>query len=368
MHIPLVDLKAQYHAHREQIDDAISSVIDESAFIGGEYVKLFEEQFAEFLGINNFVGCANGTDAIEIALRVLGIGRGDEVIVPAHTWISTSEAVTSVGATIVFADTLADTYTIDPVSVEGRITSRTKAIIPVHLYGCPCDMDSICSLAGKFDIKVIEDSAQAHGAIYRGKKVGTIGDAGTFSFYPGKNLGAYGDAGGMVFKREENAARARMMADHGRVGKHNHVIEGRNSRLDGLQAAILSAKLPNLEAWTLKRERVAARYAELLAPLELKLQKSPPESRHVHHIYAIQIEDRDATQNRMAARGIETGIHYPSALPFIKPYAHLNHIPKDFPVAHRVTSKVLSLPMYPELSDEQLHYIVNQLTEVMGLK
>jgi len=359
LRIPFVDLLAQYESIRTEVDNAISRVIAESAYIGGRFVKAFEEEFAEFLGTQYCVGCANGTDSLEILLKALEIGAGDEVIVPANSWISTSESVTSVGATPVFVDCNPHYYTIDVEKIEEKISNRTKAIIPVHLYGLPAEMDTVMAIAVQYGLKVIEDCAQAHGATYRGRTVGTIGDAGSFSFYPGKNLGAYGDAGCMVTNDPELATRIRMIANHGRLRKGDHMVEGRNSRLDGLQAAILSAKLPYLHRWTELRRSHAATYDRLLADYDILVPQAPEYSYHVYHLYVIQLSQRDYVRDKLAASGIETGIHYPTPLPLLNAYARMGYSRNDFPVVSTASERILSLPMFAELTVQQLEHVAS---------
>lgn len=365
MKVPFVDLKLQYQNNKADIDNAIASVISETAFISGKYAKQFEEEFATFLGIKHVMSCANGTDSLEILLQAFGIGQGDEVIVPANSWISTSECLTSVGAKVVFVDSKLDTYTIDTSLIEVKITSKTKAIIPVHLYGCPADMDEIMALSKKHNLIVIEDCAQAHGATYKGKMIGTIGHASSFSFYPGKNLGAYGDAGAMATNIEDVATKARMIANHGRLGKHDHGIEGRNSRLDGIQAAILSAKLPHLNDWTEARIRNAHLYTQFLANSGLQLPIVPQNTRHVFHLYVIKVNNREYVQQELKSKGIETGIHYPIALPLLKAYEYLGHTKDDFPVASGQMNQLLSLPMYAEMTTEQIEWVCIQINQIV---
>ena len=355
--IPFVDLQAQYKSIKSEIDFAIASVIADLAFISGKYARKFEEEFAAYLGIKYCVGCGNGTDAIEILLKSFNIGIGDEVIVPAHSWISTSEAISNVGAKPVFVDTHPDYYTIDVSKLEEKITSNTKTIIPVHLYGLPVEMDEIMKIAKKHNLIVIEDAAQAHGAEYKGRKVGTIGDAAIFSFYPGKNLGAYGDAGCIVTNNEEIAIKARMLANHGQLIKHEHKFEGRNSRLDGIQAAILSVKLKYLDKWNNVRRQHAELYCKLLSGKNVKLPSAPAYSKHVYHVFAIQIENRTDIITKFKEAGIETLIHYPTPLPFLDAYKHLGHKREDFPVVSGYTDKLLSLPMFPELTGEQIEMV-----------
>lgn len=357
MKVPFVDLKQQYLSIKEEMDAAIQSVLDNTSFIGGSVVLKFENDFANYLGVQGCVTCANGTDAIEIALQALGISKGDEVLVPAMSWIATSEAVSTVGARPVFADVLPGKFTIDPEQVKKKITPATKAIIPVHLYGKPAEMTEIMDIARVNGLKVIEDCAQAHGAIYRGRKVGTFGDVGTFSFYPGKNLGAYGDAGCMVSNNSEVAEKFRMIANHGQQGKHNHVMEGRNSRLDTIQAAVLNAKLPYLEQWTNARIGHATHYNECLKDLGIVLPELD-ESRHVFHLYVVNVMNRDEIKSQLAELGIATQIHYPNALPVLAPYGEKA---EDYPVACGLAENGLSLPIFPELQKAQIEYVAGQL-------
>ena len=367
LRIPFVDLKSQYQSIKPSIDAAIQNVIDETAFIRGEFVKKFEEDYARSYGVRNVISCGNGTDAIYIALKALGIGRGDEVITTALSWISTSEAITQTGARVVFVDIQRDYYNIDPGKIEQEITDRTKAIIPVHLYGQPADMEPIMDIAEDYDLYVIEDCAQAHFAEYRGRKVGTFGIAGTFSFYPGKNLGAYGDAGAIVTNDDELSTRVRRFANHGALEKHDHEIEGINSRMDGLQAAILSAKLPHLETWNAKRLEHARLYGELLRGVsDVERPKIDPQARHVFHLYVIRSEKRDELRAYLGSKGIATGIHYPTALPFLRAYAYLGHGPKDFSMAYDYQSKILSLPIYPEMTDEMIGHVADRIKEFLN--
>lgn len=365
--IPIVDLKAQYRQIKKDIDLAIKSVIKDSSFIGGQgnpYVKKFEDEFAKYIGTRNCIGCANGTDAIEIALKTLGIGPGDEVIVPALSWFSTSEAVSNVGASPVFVDILPKRYTIDPNKLEKVINKKTKAIIPVHLYGLPADMDEIMKISQKHNLIVIEDCAQAHGAEYKGRKVGTFGLLATFSFFPSKNLGAYGDAGCITTNDDNLAKISRMIGNHGQVKKHEHKIEGRNSRLDGIQAAILSVKLSHIDEWNKQRINKAALYNKLLFKNNnVVLPEAPSYSKHVYHIFGIQIENRDKIQNKLKENDIESSIHYPIALPFLDLYKKIGFEKKDFPVAEKIVKKIISIPIYPELKKDQIKFICDILND-----
>ncbi len=353
MKIPFVDLHAQYLSVKNEIDRAITEVIAESAYIRGRHVDAFEEAWASTLGVKRCVSCANGTDAIYIALRGLGVKPGDEIITSAHSWISTSETITQAGGRVVFCDTDEETFTIDPDDIERKITPATVGIVPVHLYGQPADMDAIMAIARKHGLWVLEDCAQAHLARYKGQFVGTFGNAATFSFYPGKNLGAYGDAGCVVTNDERLAEWMTTFARHG--GKGDHVMEGINSRMDGLQAAILNAKLPHLSAWTEARRCVAACYNGLLEQVgDVITPRVGPRRDHVYHLYVIRTENRDALKEHLTHAGISTVLNYPKALPFYPAYAYLGHVPQDFPVAYFNQSRILSLPIYPEMTKEMI--------------
>lgn len=364
MNIPFVDLKAQYKSIKPEIDAAIEDILINTSFVGGPLVTKFENEFANYQGTEHCIACANGTDAIELALQALDLGPGDEVIVPAMSWIATSETVSTAGATPVFADVLPEKFTIDPVDVEKKITKRTKAIIPVHFYGRAAEMDKVVAIAKKYNLKVIEDAAQAHGAEFKGQRVGTFGDITTFSYYPGKNLGAYGDAGGIVTNNEKLAKACRVIANHGQESKHNHLREGRNSRLDTLQAAILSVKLKYLDEWTEKRIEKASYYNAQLKGLPIVL---PPmdDSRQVFHVYVIQVENRDQIKQQLAELGVNTQIHYPKSLPELIPYQ--NRFDADhFPVAKSLGAMGLSLPLYAELTREQQDYVIDSVKAVLA--
>jgi dTDP-4-amino-4,6-dideoxygalactose transaminase len=362
MKVPFVDLQAQYQSIKPAIDAAIAEVIAQSAFIRGPQVDAFEQAWAQTLGVKHCVSCANGTDALYISMRSLGLKPGDEVITTAHSWIATSETITQANGRVVFCDTDDDTFTIDPALIEAKITSRTVGIIPVHLYGQPADMDAILAIARRHKLWVIEDCAQAHLARYKGKLVGTFGNAAIFSFYPGKNLGAYGDAGCLVTNDDALADWTSTFARHG--GKGEHVMEGINSRLDGLQAAILNVKLPHLERWIQARRKVASHYDELLRGIgDIVTPKSGPGRDHVYHLYVIRTARRDALKKHLADAGIATVLNYPKALPFYPAYAYLGHKPADFPVAHANQSRILSLPIFPELADEVIAYVAEKARE-----
>ena len=367
MKIPFVDLHAQYLTIKQEIDRAIADVIAQSAYIRGRHVDAFEEAWARTLGVKRCISCANGTDAIYIALRGLGLKRGDEVITSAHSWISTSETITQAGGRVVFCDTDEETFTIDPADIERKITPATVGIVPVHLYGQPADMGPIMAIARKHNLWVIEDCAQAHLASYKGQLVGTFGNVATFSFYPGKNLGAYGDAGCVVTNDDRLADWMTTFARHG--GKGDHVMEGINSRMDGLQAAILNAKLPHLPAWTAARRRVAACYNELLEDVGDVITPTVKSDRdHVYHLYVIRTENRDALREHLSEAGISTVLNYPKALPFYPAYAYLGHVPKNFPAAYFNQSRILSLPIYPEMPEEAITHVANVISHFWSLE
>jgi dTDP-4-amino-4,6-dideoxygalactose transaminase len=357
--IPFVDLKAQYESIRPEIDAAIAAVISDTAFVGGPFVKDFEDAFARYCEVGHCVGLANGTDALFIALRALGVGPGDEVITVANSFVATSEAIQMAGAQVVFVDINPVTLNIDVERIEEKITPRTKAIIPVHLYGQPPDMAPICVLAQKHGLRVVGDAAQAHGALYQGQPIAQFADITCYSFYPGKNLGAYGDAGALVTDNAEWASAARMLANHGRTKKYDHDFEGVNSRLDGLQAAILSVKLRHLEQWTEQRRRNAYLYNDALEGCGVGIPGELDNVRAVYHLYVVRVPScrRGALQQQLKANGISTGIHYPIALPYLNAYRHLGHTEADFPGAFLASGEILSLPMYAELTEEQVRYV-----------
>ena len=364
MHVPFVDLKDQYSALKSELDAAISDVVSNTAFISGRYAEAFEGAFAEYLGVQNCLAVANGTDAIEIALAALGVGAGDEVIVPANTFFATAEAVSNVGAVPAFVDCERGSYNIDAAKIEKAITPRTTAIVAVHLYGLPADMDAVVTMARQKNLKIIEDCAQAHGATYKGQKVGTLGDAATFSFYPSKNLGAFGDAGAIVTNDADVASRARLIANHGEFEKNRHTAVGRNSRMDGLQAAVLSVKLPHLESWIEARRGHAAQYNELLGD-RFTVPFEPEFARHTYHLYVVQVPDRDDVIKKLNAGGIATGVHYPKAIPFTEAYAHLGYKPEDVPIARDLQDKIISLPMYAELTGDMIEYVAETLCDAV---
>jgi dTDP-4-amino-4,6-dideoxygalactose transaminase len=355
--IPLVDLYAQHLALQADIESAMQRVISKTAFIGGEDHRQFEAEFAAYCGAKACVGVGNGTDALYLALRALGVGPGHEVITVAHTFIATAEAITMAGARPVFVDVRPDTMLIDPEQIERAITPRTKAIIPVHLYGQPCDMDNTLEVARRHRLFVVEDAAQAHGARWKGQRIGTLGDIACFSFYPGKNLGAYGDGGAVVSQDEKLIERVRMLANHGRLEKYTHQIEGVNSRLDGLQAAILRVKLRHLDAGNAARRRHAQHYLEALGDARVIRPVVHPQAECVWHLFVIQVKNRQQVQAALKDQGISTGVHYPLPLHLQPAYRHLGIPEGSLPVTERLAPAILSLPMYPELTDEMVQRV-----------
>lgn len=359
--IPFADLKRQYQNLKSEIDTCIHDSLENTAFIGGNGILEFEKSFSEYLSVENCIACANGTDSIEILLKAMGITNGDEVLVPAISWISTSEAVSSLGASPIFIDIDPNNYTIDVKFIREKITPKTKAIIPVHLYGQPADMKSIMDLAQEFDLKVLEDCAQAHGAKINDQMVGTFGDAASFSFYPGKNLGAYGDAGCMVTNNDEIARTARRIANHGQDGKHNHIIEGRNSRLDAIQAAVLNVKLPYLSGWINRRNEIGGDYLKEIINSKISMPVTRTNEFHAFHLFVIRTDHRDELRTHLKNNGIGTSIHYPTALPFLNCYKSSQFTAKDFPVAAEYQNKILSIPMFPELEDSEVQKVIRIL-------
>lgn len=365
--IPLVDLKAQHALLHSEIEPAISRVIQNANFIQGKEVKDFEQAFATFLGKDVYCStCGNGTDALILALCALGIGNGDEVITTPHTFIATVEAICFVGAKPVFVDILEDTMLLDPNQLEKAITSKTKAILPVHLYGQPCEMEAIMHIAQKHNLLVIEDSAQSHGASWKGKRVGTWGDASSFSFFPGKNLGAYGDAGCVTSCNEEVARKAKMLANHGRVDKYEHLIPGVNSRLDTVQAAVLNVKLKYLDEWNRSRQRLAERYLEAFKDSEVKVQTIREEARSVWHLFVLRHPERDRILQALKEKEIYGGIHYPIVLHLQPALSDLGHGKGSFPIAEKAANEVFSLPLHPQLSLEQQDKVIDAVQECLS--
>jgi dTDP-4-amino-4,6-dideoxygalactose transaminase len=358
--VPFNDLKLQLDTLQPQMGNAIQSIIERTAFVGGSEIAAFETEFAAYCEVAGAVGVGNGTDAIEIALWILGVGSGDEVIVPSHTFIASAEPIVRLGATPVFVECDAAFYTIDVEACRRAVTKRTKAIIAVHLYGQPCDMDPINEIAKEYGLKVVEDAAQAHGARYKGRRVGTLGDIATFSFYPGKNLGAYGDAGAIVSNDLALLDRARRIANHGRAKneKFNHSRIGCNSRLDGIQAAVLRVKLQHLDKWNERRRAVAARYSAGLKDV-VQVPVDPNYAESVYHLYVIQSQDRDKLRDALGEEDIQTGLHYPVAVHQhggFRDYFQDEEI--SLPVTEQAVSRILSLPIFPKITDEQIDCVI----------
>ena len=366
MHVPFVDLKAQYQSLRDDIGVAINHVFEGGVYANGPNVTAFEREFADYVGTPNAIGCANGSDALELVFRSWGTRAGDEIIVPANAWITAVSSATMYGAKPVFVDVDEHTGTLDPVDVERKITFRTKAIVVVHTFGVPADMDAILRVARPRGIRVLEDCAQSLGARIDGHQVGTIGAAATFSFRPDKTLGAYGDGGAIVVNRDEDAELLRRIGHSGQAFENDHRMEGRNSRLDELQAAVLRVKLRHLDDWVDARRRHAARYRAQLAGLPLTLPTVPKFAEPSWQIFAIRVEHRDGLREALAREQIETHVHYPVALPFVPAYAYLRHTPEQFPVAYARQSTLVSLPMYAELSDEQIDHVCAVVRGVVG--
>jgi dTDP-4-amino-4,6-dideoxygalactose transaminase len=366
MRIPFVNLQAQLDRLKPELLAKIEQVIDSRDFIQGRFLREFEEEFSRVHGVPHVVGCSNGTAAISLALEALGIGEGDEVITVAHTFIATVEAICQVGAKPVFVDIRPDTYVLDPTQLEAAMTPRTRAILPVHLYGNPCDMDPILEVSQAHGVKVIEDCAQAHLATYCGRPVGGFGDVGTFSFYPGKNLGALGDAGCIVTRDENLAQRLRKMRDHGRFSKYEHDIIGYNERMDGIQAAVLTVKLAYLAKWTEARRRSAARYVEKLTTMGLKILAPTSRSNPVWHLFVTEVEHRDEVAERLHASGIATGVHYPIPLHLQPALRHFGYREGDLPITEAASRHVLSLPMCAELTHEQVDDVCHALGRALS--
>jgi dTDP-4-amino-4,6-dideoxygalactose transaminase len=354
MHVPFLDLKAHHGPLHDQFTQAIAEVIASSAFAGGPFVEKFEAEFAAYCGCRHAIGVGNGTDALWLSLLACGVGPGDEVITVPNTFVATAEAIILCGARPVFVDVDATTYTMDPAGLQKALTPRTKAIIPVHLFGQPADMDPIVSFAEKHRLIVIEDAAQAHGAEYKAKKAGTIGATGCFSFYPGKNLGAFGEAGAVLTNDSELNEKIRILRDHGQARKYRHTVIGWNCRMDGIQAAVLSLKLKRLENFNLMRRTHAAEYnRELHGIDDIVLPAEAPHSRHVYHVYAIRVKEREAMMWMLKEKEIECSVHYPVPIHLQKAYDNLGYESGDFPVSEAIAREFISLPMFPELTDAQ---------------
>ncbi|HBG07404.1 MAG: erythromycin biosynthesis sensory transduction protein eryC1 [Geobacteraceae bacterium GWC2_58_44] len=365
MKVPFLNLRAQYDAIAQEVEHSIREVLETCAFSGGPYVERFEEEFASFCGCSRAVGVGSGTDALWLALLGLGVKAGDEVITTPNSFIATAEAVSLCGAEPVFVDVEEQSYTMDPALLERAITPRTRAIIPVHLFGQTADMDPILTIARRHGIAVLEDACQAHGAEYKGRPVGSIGDAGCFSFYPGKNLGAYGEAGCVVTGNQQLADRIRMLRDHGQSRKYYHEVVGINGRMDGIQGAVLSLKLKYLEAWNRARRQHAALYGELLEGADsVTLPREMPYAHHVYHVYALRSPQRQRLIDALATKGVACGVHYPVPIHLQRAYASRSEQAGSFPVAERCAEELLSLPMFPELTEEQIAYVCAELGRI----
>lgn len=361
--IPYLDLKAQMAPLRAELEAAFQRTLDNCSFCLGPDVARFEQEFARFCGAAHCVGLNSGTSALHVALRLLNVGPGDEVITTPFTFVATSWAISYVGARPVYVDIEDATCTLDARQVERAITPRTKAILPVHLYGHPFDVDGVLAVARKHGLPLIEDAAQAHGASYKGRPVGTLGELACFSFYPGKNLGACGEGGALVTNNPDHAARARALRDHGSTVRYYHDEIGFNYRMEGIQGAVLAVKLPHLNAWNAGRRRVAERYSQLLADTPLQLPREAEGCRSAWHLYVVRHPRRDALKKHLEAHGVGCGLHYPLPLHLQKAYAHLGHKAGDFPVAEKAARECLSLPIYPELTDAQIERVAEVIRE-----
>ena len=363
MNVPFVDLKIQYLKIKNEIQIELDDVLNNCSFVLGPKVEEFEKKFAKFCNSKYAVGVSSGTSALQIALKSIGVGKGDEVITVPNTFIATTEAITELGATPVFVDIDEKTYNIDVNKIKEKITNKTKAILPVHLFGQPADTKAIMEIAENYDLEVIEDACQAHGAEYNGKKV-PFGKTGCFSFYPGKNLGSYGEGGAIVTDDEEIAEKARLIRNHGEKKKYCHVVKGINSRLEAIQAAVLNVKLKHLENWNQLRRKNARMYNKLLngvvTPYEL------PNSKHVYHLYVIRTKKRDELQQYLSSKGISTGIHYPTPIHLQEAYKEYNLKPGSYPISEKVSGEILSLPMFPELTEEQITYVTDKIKEFVS--
>lgn len=366
MKVPFLDLKAHHAPLLDKLDRAINEVIESSAFAGGPFVERFEEEFATYCGSQYAVGVGNGTDALWLTLLALGVGAGDEVITVPNTFMATAEAITYCKARPVFVDVNEDTFTMNPAELKNALTPKTKAIIPVHLFGQPADMDPILEFAREHGLFVIEDAAQAHGAEYKRRRAGTMGDAGCFSFYPGKNLGAFGEAGAVITDNFALQEKIRILRDHGQVRKYHHTMVGWNCRMDGIQGAVLSVKLPYLERGNLLRRGHVLQYNEAFA--EIGAVATPFEasySRHVYHVYAIRVQARDEMRRRLEEKGIGCAVHYPVPIHLQEAYQNLGYPTGAFPIAKRLAEEFLSLPMFPELTEEQIALVSREVKESM---
>lgn len=356
MKVSFVDLQQEYQDFKDEIDAAITGVLNRSDYVLGKPVRAFEPAFASFCEAKHAVGVDSGFSALELILRAYGIGPGDEVITAANTFIATTLAISNCGARPVLVDVDPETYNLDPILLESAITPATRAIMPVHLYGQPVDMDAILAIAQKHGLRVIEDACQAHGARYKGRRTGGLGDAAAFSFYPSKNLGAYGDGGMVVTNDTVVAEKVRILRNVGQSAKYQHPVKGFNHRLDSIQAAVLCVKLPHLDAGNKWRRETAVRYNTLLANTAVTTPTAADWAEHVYHLYIIQVENREQLQAHLAEAGIATGIHYPIPIHLQPAYAELGHKPGDFPITEQLAQRILSLPMYPGIPPEAVEY------------
>ncbi|MCB0393892.1 MAG: DegT/DnrJ/EryC1/StrS family aminotransferase [Bdellovibrionales bacterium] len=364
MNIPFVDLRTQYDGIKSEIKQAIESVFEEQAFIQGPIVEKFSNHFCEIQGIPYGIGCSNGTSAITAALRVLGVGPGDEVILPTNTFFATAEAVVEVGGKPVLCECKDSNYSVDVIDLESRINSRTRAIMPVHLYGLPAEMDELEKVAKAKGLYLIEDSAQAHLAKYKGRSVGTFGDFATFSFYPGKNLGAYGDAGFIASQHKDNIDKVARYIDHGRSEKYLHSEFGTNFRMDAIQAAVLNVKLKYIKDWTLSRQKIARIYDENLLKSDFKVLENNINGPSVYHLYVVEVSNREDVMSALKQRGISTGIHYPVPLHLQPAFKNMGYRLGDFPIAEKAASRMMSLPIFPEMTQEQQEFVTQEFLSV----
>lgn len=363
MDIPFVDLRANYLSHKKEIDEAIQGVINSTSFILGSQLEEFEKNFAKFCQTKYCIGVDSGISALELGMRALGIGLGDEVITPVNSFIASSSAISFTDAKPIWVDCDSDTYNIDPNLIEAKITPKTKAIMPVHLYGQPSDMDEILAIAKKHKLFVIEDACQAHGATYKGKKVGTFGDFAAFSFYPGKNLGAFGDGGAIVTNNRVLAKKVSQMRNYGQKEKYNHIFLAWNRRLDTIQAAVLNIKLKYLASWNKKRTRVAAQYNKKLVKLPVNTPYISQKRTHVYHLYVVQTEKRDELLEFLKLSGIQASIHYPVPIHLQKAYRDLEGKKGQFPISEKISKRLISLPIFPEMASKQIDYVCFKIKE-----
>lgn len=368
MKAPLLDLKAEYHELRDQILPALDRVCENSAFVLGEEVEQFESEFANYCDVKHCVALSSGTAALHLGLLALGVQPGDEVITSPNTFLATAEAITYCGARPVFVDIDPSTANLDPAQIERAVTPRTRAIIPIHLYGRPADMDAIRSIAENLKLLVLEDAAQAHGARYRGRRVGGLGQAAAFSFYPSKNLGAYGEGGALTTNDDSIAKYARAARSHGQTARYEHEFVGYNYRMQGFQGAVLRIKLRYLDRWTARRQEIAREYRRVFANAKLGMANDSPQDESVYHQFVIYVNNRNSVISQLAAREIETAIHYPKPLHLQPAYSSLAYPPCSFPLSERACDHVLSLPIYPGMTADQVAHVANSVVEVVGKK